>query len=85
MQGLCFKRYRENILLGNVDFPELQPGDQIVFEEAVLEVAAYKKRCFPDICEFAATGKTCKFSGTFCFAFVKKSGMIQRGEIFDIL
>ena len=37
IQGLCLKRYRENILLGNVDFSELQPGDQIVFEEAVLE------------------------------------------------
>lgn len=80
VQGLCFKRYSENILLGGMDISELQPGDQIIFEEAVLEVAEHKKRCFPDICEFAAAGEKCKLAGTSCFAFVKKSGMIRKEE-----
>lgn len=83
IQGLCFQRYSENILLGETDISELQPGDLLVFEEAVLEVAAHEKRCFPDICELAATEKPCRLAGTFCFAFVKKSGMIRKGETFE--
>ena len=85
IQGLCFQRYKENILLGELELSDLQPGNIIVFDEVVLEVADFQKRCFPDICEFAATGKECRFCGAASFAFVKKSGMIRKLEKFRIM
>ena len=79
-KGICFERYNENIVLAGMDMDRLRPGAQLVFEEVILELADFQKKCFPEVCELAARGGWCPLAGKFLFAFVRKSGRIRKGE-----
>ncbi len=79
IQGHCFKRYKENILLEGLCLTDVEPGDLLMCDDVVLEFSSAIKRCHPDICSLAASDITCRLSEYVRFARVKKGGMIRTG------
>jgi MOSC domain-containing protein YiiM len=75
--GLCFGRYRENILLNLPDL--LEPSARIQIGEAVLEMTETVKHCF-DECLLFSQGQRCILAGRNLFAKVVKGGMVQKGD-----
>ena len=78
VQGFCFKKYRENILLDEVSLLGCKKGDCILFEKAELELTESIKSCHPELCRLAGEG-TCILAGSSRFARVKKGGTICVG------
>jgi MOSC domain-containing protein YiiM len=73
-QGLCFRRFRENVLLGCAgDDP--QPGDRVTLGDAEVTVDSFKN-CYPE-CPIYNANEDCplKLGGT--LATVTKSGTVS--------
>lgn len=85
VKGHCFRKYKENILLGGISLRELSPGDCLQIGSAVLLVAADKKSCHRELCPLAASRETCILAGCCSFAAVKKGGAIHKGDTGRIL
>jgi MOSC domain-containing protein YiiM len=78
-QGLCFRRFRENITTNGIRMEDLKPGTRLRTGEAVLEITEESKHCHEECALF--TGRTpCRLSGQSCFAKVIESGMIRAGD-----
>ena len=77
--GLCFARFRENILLEGLPLESIQPGDTISAGSAVLRISGFTKPCF-DGCALHAKGTPCRLSGRALFAVVEESGWIEEGD-----
>ena len=78
VQGFCFKKYKENILLDEVDLSCCKKGDLILCGEAELELTESIKSCHPELCRLAGDG-SCILAGSSRFARVKKGGTICVG------
>jgi MOSC domain-containing protein YiiM len=79
--GLCFRRFRENILFeGTAVSPA--PGTRLRAGEAALEISAQGKHCFED-CPLFKRG-SCMLAGQNLFARVTKSGMVRIGDRLEI-
>ncbi|GHV96366.1 hypothetical protein AGMMS50293_26860 [Spirochaetia bacterium] len=74
--GLCFRRYKENILFEGLPSAALVPGEQLYVDEAVLEISAMEKHCF-DECPLFRKGEACVLAGQNLFAKVIKSGVVR--------
>ncbi|MCL1836160.1 MAG: hypothetical protein FWG46_01295 [Treponema sp.] len=79
VQGLCFGRYRENILLGGIPPAALVPGTRLKAGEAVLEIGDARKRCFEE-CPLFSGGQGCFLAGRSLFARVLRGGNIHIGD-----
>ena len=77
--GLCFGRYRENILLDGIPSAVLAPGVKITAGEAVLEISDTGKHCF-EACHLYRKGQSCVLSGRNLFAKVIRSGLVRTGD-----
>ena len=86
--GLCFGRYKENILLDTL--PALAPGTKVHVGEAVLEITETGKHCFEE-CRLYRRGTSafglggrfsqgCMLAGRNLFAEVVKSGLVHIGD-----
>ena len=75
--GLCFARYKENVLLDTL--PALAPGSQVKIGEAVLEITETGKHCFEE-CRLFSQGQSCILAGRNLFAKVVKSGLVHIGD-----
>ncbi|MCL2068761.1 MAG: hypothetical protein FWH00_02565 [Oscillospiraceae bacterium] len=82
--GLCFMRFRENILLDGLDMRTLKPGGLLSVGTAVLKITKRGKRCF-DECGLFTGGGSCRLSECAVFAAVEKGGIIRVGDLASML
>jgi MOSC domain-containing protein YiiM len=73
--GLCFPRFKENILLDGLIPGGLEPGDRITLGEAELIIDSYKN-CYPE-CLIYDESTDCILKRGGYFASVTKSGTIK--------
>ena len=85
VQGLCFARHKENLLLEGFGDGELIPGRQLAGAEAVLEISDFPKHCFPEECGLAKAGIFCKLREEYQMARILRSGVIRTGEEMTLL
>ena len=78
VQGFCFQKYKENLLLEGTSLAKCKPGDLLVCGEVVLEFTSSFKSCHPELCSLAGEGK-CILAGSSRFARVKKGGVLREG------
>jgi MOSC domain-containing protein YiiM len=75
--GLCFRRYKENILF---DGPaSLAPGTRLRAGEAALEISARGKECFEE-CPLFRKERRCVLAGRNLFARVIRGGVARPGD-----
>lgn len=80
IQGLCFARHKENLLIEGFACEELSPGRQLAGEEVVLEISDFPKHCFEKECSLAKAGIRCQLKEEYQMARVVRSGTIRTGE-----
>ncbi|GLB28792.1 hypothetical protein LAD12857_07150 [Lacrimispora amygdalina] len=78
-EGLCFRKFQENIVTQGIDYTLLNEGDILITDQAAIEIGPYTKRCFPE-CILRQTDRPCVLTSGTCFGKVIKSGKIQIGE-----
>jgi len=78
-QGLCFGRYKENILFeAELSFAPA-PGTKIAVGEVVLEICGSGKKCFVG-CPLFDRGQACILAGRSLFAKVIRGGLVCAGD-----
>ena len=80
---LCGRKFKANILADNILEADISAGDVFAVGDAVIEISAAQKECFPDSCEIAAAGDVCALKTGSLFARVLKSGEIHIGDCFE--
>lgn len=78
-KGLCFGRFKENILIERNMSKEkciLQKGDCLYCGNVILRITEASKRCFEE-CDRVKCGLECKLKDNCCFAEVIEGGMIE--------
>jgi cyclic pyranopterin phosphate synthase len=78
-RGLCFDRYKENLLLDGVLPNVIAPGNNVKVGEAVIHISAIQKHCFEE-CPLSGRGPGCILAGQSLFAGVISSGIVQIGD-----
>ena len=80
-KGLCFGRFRENILVEGLPLENLKSGDLLSVGNAVLRISAHSKHCYNE-CALFSKGKKmpCRLSGCAAFAVVERGGAIRIGD-----
>ena len=78
-QGLCFRRFKENLLLMGLPDGILPPGVRIQAGDAVLRMSEDLKRCH-DECGLHSRGIYCRLSGSAVFAIVERGGVVRVGD-----
>lgn len=84
VKGLCFGRYRENLLVSGLDLCKLECGDRLAVGQAVLRITKSGKRCFED-CALLRAGEQCRLHGEAFFAAVEHGGIIHIGQEITIV
>ena len=79
--GLCFGRYKENILFDVAPAPV--PGTRLTLGGAVLETGDGGKRCSRQ-CRLFGRGLACALAGRGLFAKVVRGGVIQTGDYAEV-
>ena len=77
--GLCFGRYRENILIEGIPPAAFMPGVKLKTGEAVLEISETGKHCFEE-CPLFRRGQDCFLAGRNLFARVVCGGYVRIGD-----
>ena len=80
IQGLCFARHKENLLIQGFADGELIPGRQLAGKEAVLEISDFPEHCFVEECDLAKAGIRCRLKEEYQMAWIVQSGTIRTGE-----
>lgn len=78
-RGLCFRRFKANMVVENFFVKGLKIGSKLYCGDAELEVTGYKE-CFLDECNLARTKMICPIIAASCFAKVVKSGKVKIGD-----
>ena len=77
-RGLCFARFKENILVEGLSMDDIKLGDLLTVGSAVLKMSMMKP-CFPE-CTRASKDMPCQLSGRAVFAVVEQSGTVRVGD-----
>lgn len=85
VQGLCFSRYKENLLIEGFRDGELTPGSRLRFRNVDLEISDFSKQCFPEKCTFAQSCSFCKLRQEYPMARILTSGVIYPGEHVELV
>jgi len=78
-EGLCFGRFRENILLEGLVAAALTNGDVLLLGDTVVEILASGKYCFPQ-CRLFSDQTPCPLSEGVIFAAVLQGGTVSLGD-----
>ena len=78
-QGLCFRRFQENILIKGFKLEEIYPESLLSAGSAVLRISMLVKPCF-DECSLSSKGTPCRLSGRALFAVVERGGTVRIGD-----
>lgn len=79
IKGLCFKRYKPNIVVEGFGHQLWKKGTVIQAGETVLEITDVSKRCFPE-CERYAAGLECFLREGCCYGKILEGGVIRIGD-----
>lgn len=82
--GLCFRRYKANLVTDGLDLKELKPGRKLKVGTAVLTVEESSKECFPE-CALHQSGTECRLSDGCLYLSVEESGTAKLGSTILIL
>ena len=74
--GLCFRRYKANLITEGVDTTQLNTGDLLAAGGAVFRVSGYGKKCFPE-CIYHEKGVFCRLSAGAIFLEVIRDGYVS--------
>jgi cyclic pyranopterin phosphate synthase len=82
IKGLCFGRFRENILTEGLALEDLESGGFLSVGDAVLLIGMRGKHCYDECRLFSkfSKGKPCRLSGCAVFAAVERGGTIRIGD-----
>ena len=83
-QGLCFRRFRENISIQGLATGMLEPGSLLSVGDAILRISAARKECF-DECPLYSRGIPCNLSQCAAFASVERSGAVRLHDPVSVL
>ena len=79
-KGLCFGRFRENVLIEGLSLEDLESGSLLSLGDAVLRISVHGKHCY-DECGLFSKGIPCRLSGSAAFAVVERGGMVRIGDV----
>ena len=82
--GLCFRRYKANLVTEGLNPEDLKPGTRLQLGTAVLEVEESSKECFPE-CALHQSGTRCRLSSGGVYLRVVESGTAKIGSSILIL
>lgn len=79
IQGVCFRRYKGNLMVNGEDPSAWKKGTLLKVGNANLKVTISHKECFPE-CERLSKGMECRLRNGCCYARVIKGGTISVGD-----
>lgn len=83
VKGLCFRRFKANILLEAVGGAGLAPGARLKGPHAAIEITREKGPCYGN-CERRIAGLPCRLSGECWFAKGTVEGELHTGDYLDL-
>jgi MOSC domain-containing protein YiiM len=83
-QGLCFRRYKENILLDAASAAALASSTRLRIGEAVIEISGQGKHCFEE-CPLYKREEPCVLAGQNLFVKVIKGGAVRVGDAVETM
>jgi len=83
-KGLCFRRFRENILIEGLPLEELDHNSLLSVGNAVLRIRVYGKPCYNE-CGLYSTRTACRLSGRSVFAVAEQDEVIRIGDLVRVL
>ncbi|MEG1505123.1 MAG: ThiF family adenylyltransferase [Lachnospiraceae bacterium] len=82
VKGLCFSRWKGNLLVDGGTIECLTVGTQWMVGTAILEITVQDKKCFPE-CERIRKQMPCELSKGCCFAKVVQGGKVSKGDCIE--
>jgi len=82
--GLCFGKFRENILIDGNVLKKMTDGGRLSIGKAVLRVSLGKKRCYGE-CWLVNRGEECRLQDGAVFAAVESGGTVRVGDSVNLL
>ena len=79
VQGLCFRRYKGNLLVEDADVGQWKKGDRLKVGEVLFAITVTEKECFPE-CKRHSQEMECRLHGGCCYARVSEAGTIHVGD-----
>lgn len=77
--GLCVRRFYENLTIKDLDVSKLTVGQEFIIGEAILQITAIGKRCFPE-CNIVKRFEVCSIKYGVVFAKVILGGTVRVGD-----
>lgn len=84
-KGLCFRRFKTNLILENLSQLDVKVGDKIKIGDTVLEISGAYKKCFKEGCEIYENSVPCRLPGNMLFAVSLDSGEMNRYDAVEKL
>lgn len=78
--GICFQKFRENILVSGIDFSKVNQGDCLVAGKVRMKVEKKGKRCHPEVCTLGKDRKHCLLRTQTVFLKPLSDGILYEGE-----
>ena len=82
-KGLCFSRFKTNIIIRGLSSVSLSPGARLAVADAILEITGETKSCHEE-CSLYRAGNICPLAGMSLFARVYKGGVIRAGDMIEV-
>lgn len=79
IDGLCFRRFKENMVVVGIEFDLIKTGDVLTTKHVKLEITSHTKRCHEE-CLLRQKKKVCALKSQIIFGKVLQSGNIKLGE-----
>lgn len=79
-EGFCLKKFKENIRTCGIDLAQLKPGDYLKTSQVTFAITGVFKKCYPDLCPLAQSGKPCLLRDHALFARISHGGTIRQGD-----
>jgi MOSC domain-containing protein YiiM len=80
--GLCFARFKENLLVEGLEEECLADGSSIQVGGSVLRIRTGQKYCHGE-CPLFLSGDACKLPESVLFAVVEQGGTIKTGDFIN--
>lgn len=82
--GLCSKKFYENIIIEGIGFNSVQIGKRIKIGNSIIELSIIGKKCFNE-CLLVKENKKCILTHNVVFGRIIKSGKIKINDFVKIL
>lgn len=76
-EEICFLKFKPQIMTEGLNTENLNTGDLLRINDAVLEITDRRKRCHPEICSRISEGRDCLLKKAVRYAKVIKGGTIR--------